>query len=152
MADNLNLLQQKAREWAQKVVDLHKLSVPENMLARKNALLSTAKTIKDSIESVIGKSSYLEPINQLGFLPIVGAVVITSGIAAIVKWTTDYNKFKTEVEQQNKLIDSGMSPQQAANIVKGNIDKFSYTTIAKYALPAFVLFGIGYFLMRKRER
>ncbi len=149
MAEDLNFLQQKARDWASMVVDLHRLKVPDAMVSRKSALLYAAKTIKDSIESVIGKTSYLEPINQLGFLPIIGVVAVSSAIAAIVKWTLDYKKFAAEVEQQNKLIDTGMSPVQAANIVKGAAG-FSISNALKYGIPIVGLIGAAYFLLRRK--
>ncbi len=150
MAEDLNFLQQKAREWALKVVELHNTKVPAEFEGQKAKLLYAAKTIKDTLEKTIGKASYLEPMNQLGFLPIlVGGTVIAGSIAAITKWTLDYKTFSDKIAQQNRLIASGLSPQQAANVVNSGVS-FSFSTLAKYALPAFGVGLLAYFLTRKK--
>lgn len=144
----LNFLQQKGRAWALQVVELHKTKVPAQFQTKKDALLSSAKTIKKLIESAVGKSAALAPMDQLGFIPaVLGAGAITAGLAAITKWSLDYKKFNSELKYQKELVNSGLSPQQAANVV--NAGKFNPKTLLKYAIPAIGVILIGTFLTKR---
>lgn len=117
MADDLNYLQTRAREWAAKVVNLYHMKVPPEFEPGKKALLTTAKKIKDAVETITGPLDYLKPMNELGILPLViGAIGVSGAIALIVKWTLDYNTFLSKVNERNKLIAAGMDPVQAAKV------------------------------------
>lgn len=126
MADEsaqLNILQVKARQWASKVVDLYNTPVPQQFQAEKNALLAFALKIKNAVEKLTGPIGALSEMNsiaasQLGFIPyIVGGVAVTAAIAAIVKWTYDYNKFKSKLTEIKSLQDGGLSAGDAYNLV-----------------------------------
>lgn len=154
--NDVSYLKQKAQEWAGKVVNLYHMQVPPEYEAKKRALLSSAKKIKDSIEYLTGPLAYLSAMNSmnLGFIPVVvGVVGVTGAIAAVTYWITDYNKFLVTVEERNKLIAAGLSPQQAANIVSQNHDKESFFGF-KIDSSKIVLglggIGLVYFIAKKQ--
>lgn len=154
MADDLNYLQTKAREWASKVVNLYHTPAPSDMQAQKTALMNTAKSIKDTVEAITGPLTFLEPMNQLGFIPvIIGVAGVAGAVAMIVKWTLDYQTFIKKVEDRNALIKGGLSPQQAANVT--NMSEKQGTTLFGFDLkqlvwPAMIIGG-GY-LYGKKQR
>lgn len=114
---DVSYLKQKAQEWAGKVVNLYHMQVPPEYEAEKRALLTTAKKLKDAIESITGPLQFLAPMNQLGFIPVViGVVGVAGAVALIVKWTLDYQTFVKKVQDRNALIAGGMSPEQAARV------------------------------------
>lgn len=147
---DLNLLQQKARAWALKVVELHNTPVPDELVPAKLTLINSAKKIKSVIEKITGPISALQPINELGVIPVVvGVVGVAAAAAAITKWTLDYNKFKTMITERNRLIESGLSPNQANALVTLPATGLTRTvqTFGKYAL-----LGGGLFLAAKYFR
>lgn len=118
MSDDVNILRRKAREWAQVVVNLHNTQVPPEFEDEKRALLNMAKKIKTYIEKATGTIPELDPMNQLGALPVVfGVVGVAAAAAAVTKWTYDYKKFVKKISDRNALIKDGVDPQTAANIV-----------------------------------
>ena len=146
----LNILQQKAREWASKVVELYNLQVPAEFEGAKRALLASAKTIKNAVEKITGPLDAFAPMRQIPELGViwfaVGGVAVAAAAAAIYKWTTDYNKFLQQVKMRQQLIDSGVNPKDAQTLVfapsfSENVKKFG-----KYGLGAFALYlGAKYF-------
>ena len=112
-----NVLQKKAREWAQVVVNLHNTPVPAPLEKDKKSLLNYAKSVKTMIESAVGSVPQLEPLNQLGALPLlVGVVGVGVAAAAITKWYIDYRKFLAKVETYNTLRQEGNSAAASAAI------------------------------------
>lgn len=112
-------LKKAAREWAAKVVNLHKSDVPQNMQKDKEGLLAYAKTVKNLIEKVFPNFDLIEngDSNQLGWIPIIAGAAIAAAAAAIAKWTYDYNKFMARLKEYNKLRAEGVSGQDAAKIL-----------------------------------
>lgn len=150
---DVSYLKQKAQEWAGKVVNLYHMQVPPEYEAEKRALLATAKKLKDAIESITGPLQFLAPMNELGFIPVViGVVGVAGAVALIVKWTLDYQTFVKKVDDRNKLIQGGLSPQQAANIVnmseKQSSPLFGFD-MKKMVLPVLILGG-GYLYGKKQ--
>lgn len=121
MEQDTNWLRQKAREWAIKVVELHKTDVPPEMIEEKKALLRRAKKIKDSVEKVIGPVAEFGVMNQyelgLGPVAVIGALGIGAVGALIYKWNLDAKAFIARRNDINRLIESGMSPKAAAEVV-----------------------------------
>lgn len=151
MAEDLNLLQRKAREWAQKVVELHNTPVPSVLEGQKNSLISFAKKIKETVESIAGPISALEPMNQLGVIPIIiGAVGVTGAIAAITKWTLDYNKFKAKLAEIKSLQAQGMSYEKATALVNSAEQQTFMGGVNKVLLTGGLIFGL-YILARKQR-
>ena len=114
----------KAREWAQNVITLLNTPTKGNaaLETKKRSLLKWAKVIRKGVESTTGTIDELESVD-LGIVPaIIPVAVIGASIAAMTKWTLDYKKFMAEIELQNNLLESGISPQQASQMV-ANIGK-----------------------------
>jgi len=146
-----NWLRRQAQAWAKNVVALHHQPVPEIFEAEKQALLNTAKTIKNAVEGVLGTVPELDPMNQLGFIPVVvGAVGVAGAAAAITKWTLDFKKFLARVNDRNALLESGMDPKlvqeflvrsegkkSTAGIVSGDMKQIA--TIGGLAFAAWLL-------------
>lgn len=149
---DLNFLEKQALAWAEKVVKLYKTPVPPQLQTAKNNLIATAKTIKEKVESLTGKKPYLAPMDQLGFIVPVVVGGVAWAIAAIVKWTTDYDKFNTEVEQFNSLVKGGMTPDQAANVMNKQKQPFSinWMTVLKFGVPLAIVGGV-YLAMRGKR-
>lgn len=149
---DLNFLQERAQVWAGHVVNLHNTEVPPNMEPAKQALLTTAKGIKNAIEKITGPLKYLEPMNQLGILPvIVGTVGVAGAAALITKWTYDYKRFIKKVEERNKLMAGGLSAEQAAKVV--NMSDQS-KPLFQIVSPKALLFGggaIALYMIGKRK-
>lgn len=144
-----NFLEQKAYEWALKVRELYNTPVPAQYASEKAALLSFAKSVKETIEKVAGPLNALAPMNELGAIPIViGVVGVAGAAAAITKWTTDYYAFKTKIDDRNALINSGLTPQQATNIVAQTQGVGWSDNLVKVAKFGAIGFGL-YFAARK---
>lgn len=153
MSEDINYLQQKAREWAGQVVNLYNTKVPPEYEAEKRALISTAKGIKDAVEYVTGPLSVLAPMDELGFFPVViGAVGVAGAVALIVKWTLDYQTFVKKIQDRNALIAGGMTPQQAANI--SNMSEKQGGSLINFdgkKLGLLALLGVGGYLVGKKQ-
>lgn len=155
--EHLNMLQQKARDWALLVVKLYHTDVPKDLEPEKRLLLKAAQKIKETIEKITGPISALSPMNEiqdqnLGFVfLIIGAAVILSAIAAITKWTLDYKSFMAKVADRNNLIAQGMSPQQAAQITATTAGNTGWLDSVKKFWPIGVI-GLGalYYFSHKR--
>lgn len=143
-----NKLKSAAQDWAKKVVEVYNTPVPPELAADKNKLLSTAKTIKKSIEGIYGGLTDLNSIN-LGAIPaLVPIAVIVGAAAAITKWTYDYNTFKDKLTEYQKMVASGVPERDAAKTV----DLIGQSASAKSALNTalkIVPFAVGGFLLYK---
>lgn len=145
----LDSLRQKAREWAQSVVELHNTPVPADLESEKRELLNRAKTVKNAIEKVFGTLEELKPIAQiqeLGAVPIlVPAAVIAAASAAIGAWYLSYKKFKKKLEGYNTLRHSGLTHEQALSVIGKDENVFQS---AKNLLIPVALIGGAYLLLR----
>lgn len=150
MSDDLNILQRKAKEWAQLVVNLHNTPVPKEFEDEKAGLINFARKIKSAIEKVTGKTEVLEPLDELGWLPVAAIIGVAGAAAAITKWTLDYRLFIKKVQERNVLISGGMAPEQAARVV--NMAEKSTSSFLP-SLPSWTpLAAMGafyYFFLRK---
>lgn len=147
MIDSLRL---KAKEWAQKVVDVYNTPVTGPLAEEKKRLLSKAKWIKDTIEGVLGTVDELEGAG-LGILPLIPVAVIGAAAAAIYKWTLDYKTFTDKVAAQKDLIAKGASPMQAAQMV-AKLDEGTSLINLKGLLPVVLIGGgLWWFSQNKRK-
>lgn len=150
-----NLLQRKAREWAEAVVNLHNTPVPSQFEGDKKRLLNYAKTVKNVVESAIGTIPQLDPLNQLGAIPVViGVIGVGAASAAIVKWYTDYAKFKEKINLYNTLRKEGNNAQVSTNLTNSitnqpSILKSVFSDTKKIAMLGVAGF-LGLTLLKKR--
>lgn len=153
-AQDLNFLERKAHDWAIKVRTLHNTPVAPQHEGEKRTLLNFAKKIKDNIEAVTGNIPALDPIDELGIWPLAfGVVGVSAALAAITKWTLDYKKFMVKVNETNKLIARGHSPQQAAEIVRGLDPQqrgFFDIDFKQLAMPALIIGGLIWYQRSKK--
>ncbi len=143
----IDSFKQKARVWAQKVVDLHNLPVPNDMLEQKQKMIDSAETIKKWIEGIFGT---IDGFNQagLGILPLVPIAVIATALAAITKWSISYATFVATVKERKRLEASGLSPQMAAELARKNQDSALIKIDWKAALPFALVLGTFLFFNR----
>lgn len=128
-------VENRAKQWALEVVNLHHLPVPSYLEPRKRKLLKHAEYIKKSLEATDPLRPFAPVAGELGFLPlIIGGGVVA--VAAMTKWAKDAYAISTETSRYNDLIKSGLTPQQAQNVL--NQSSFNWKMIA---IPASVLIG-----------
>lgn len=152
MADDVGYLKSKAQEWAGLVVNLYNTPVPAHLQAEKNALINTAKKIKDTIETVTGPLSIMEPLNHLGVIPVViGIVGVGTAVTLITKWVIDYQTFTKKVAEYRALQDGGLSPQQAANVVAKLDDKTLFGLNTNKIIWSVGGLGALYFFAKKQR-
>lgn len=124
--DTIETLKQKAREWASKVVKLYNTPVPKELESEKNSLLKYAKVVKESIEKVLGKVDEfgeIDKIDGLGFvLPLVPVVAISAAAVAIANWYYRNDALTKKLSAYSKLVDGGLSHQQALSVIKESSD------------------------------
>lgn len=118
----LSTLKQKAREWAQTVVNLKNTPVSPKMQPKKDALMARAKWIKEKIEAVWPEfTSGMD----LGFLPLlIPAIAATAIIAEIGIFYVQYKNFIADAAAENKreaiytdlTKNQGVSPSEAARV------------------------------------
>lgn len=133
--ENIDFLRTKAQAWAKRVVDLYNTPVPAGTkeAETKKLLLSRAKKIKEGIEAITGNMESFDPLDklELGFIPLlIGAGAVAASVAAIVKWNYDHDEFDKTMTEYNRLITTGMPPDQAAKIA-GMINKSAPSTISQ---------------------
>lgn len=154
----LSLIEQfkaKAQEFMQALQRLHNIpagDVPENLQGEYSNLMGTAQTIQGTIgwitstvDSVISTVSNIFGFNGvdytrdyvngsgntgMGIVPLVPIAAITAGIAAMSKFISDVYLFERKVTEQKRLENTGMSRQEAADVVSQISDG---NTIAKTA-------------------
>ncbi len=108
----------KARDWAEKVIDLNDTEVRIPALVdKKSKLMKWAGIIRKGVESITGTIDELENAGIAALPAVVPVATVALSLAAITKWTTDYLKFKDAVALQNDLIDGGTSPKTANEMV-----------------------------------
>ena len=130
----IDQFKEKARDWAKQVVELHNMDVGTVLQPKKKSLLSTASTIKKTIESVFGTFDELENVG-LGVAFLIPVAVIAAALAAIAKWTYDYQKLKVLLSEQQRLESAGLSPQTAANVIAKKIDSSLINIDTKKMIP-----------------
>lgn len=115
-------LKQKAREWAQTVVNLKNTPVSPKLQPKKDALMERARWIKNKIETVW--PDFAAGMN-LGILPLViPAIAATAIIAEIGLFYVQYKSLIAESVSENKKTEifndltknQGKSPEEAARI------------------------------------
>jgi hypothetical protein len=143
-----------AKKWAKAVVDLQQLEVPPFLERKKKKLIKQAIFIKSALE----KSDHVTPVaTELGFIPLLVAGGIAAA-AAMTKWITDAKQVtetaqqsKTDAEAVKQLMDTGLTQQQAVDVVLGK----KTTDWKKYLIPAgigfTVLMGLMWFMRGKRN-
>lgn len=145
-------LREKAREWAQMVVDLNNTPVPADMQAEKSRLLKYAKTVKESIEAVFGTMDEFSDIG-LGFLPVVGAAAVAAAAGAITYWVLDYKKLVKTLDERRRLESVGVSPETAGELTKNLYGKDSggsvVSKITSGITGPIILVGGAYFLAKQ---
>lgn len=125
----IDALKSKARDWAGKVVELHKTQVPKSKQPEKDFLINSAEKIKNAIESVTGALPELAPIAQatgtMGAAPLVIAAGIAGAAGAIVWWTSRYTKLMAGVTSNreaklfyDELIANGETPERATKMAR----------------------------------
>lgn len=144
----LEALREQARDWAAKVRELIDTPVPAHLVTEKNALISFAKKIKDTLESILGTVDEFAPM-QLGFLQFVAAAAIAAAAAAVTKWMLDYKKFKEKLGAYNKLTSAGIPANQAATIVSNLDQQRSLLSFNGASLPLLLLAGGGIYLLSR---
>lgn len=149
----ISFLKRKAREWALLVVKLHNTPVPPALEGQKQTLLNFARRIKTSVENITGPLDALSPLNQLGIIPVlIGGAAIGGVIAAITKWTLDYRRFMAKLAEQRLLIEQGVSPAEAANIVNQSDKRISlFGSLNKPLLIGALVLGGAWLYSRKRS-
>lgn len=158
-------LKQKARDWAQLVVKLHKTPVPAKFQSKKDALMDNALKIKSAIESVTGAMPELAAISQatgLNAVPVIAGVIGVGAAAAyITYWVYQYKSLMKEVETQKRaeteykrLVESGVSAPEAASVVKKVFERQKQSAIVnslmKGLIPILLVGGAAYYLMQRR--
>lgn len=142
---------QKARKWAQQVVELSNTPVTGPLAEKKASLLKWAKYIKNGIESVFGTIDELENVGLgIAFIPLVPVAVVAASLAAITKWTLDYQKFKQMVAEQKRLEDKGVDPVTASTIVAKK-SKPLFNLDLKGPLGLLLLGGGAWWLFTRRK-
>jgi len=56
--------------------------------------------------------------DSLGFVPVIAAGVIAASAGLVLYWLSDYKKFSEKLNEYNSLRESGLSPDQAASVIK----------------------------------
>lgn len=148
----LNALRARASQWAQDVKTVIDTDVPPELQAQKDALISRARTVKETLESVLGTIDELAPIG-LGYLmyAIPAAAIIAAG-AAVTYWYYDHDKFVKSLEAYNATISRGGTATQAAQVVAAiNGNSSSLATLGfGLNLPTILIGGmILYFVLGK---
>lgn len=145
----LDALRDKARQWAQDVKTLMDTPVPPELVGEKASLINNAKTIKETLESVLGTVDELAPMN-FGFLPIIGVGAIGVALAAVTAWYASHDSLNEKLKAYNDLIKSGIPHNQAMSITTGlaNTQSGNKTSIFSTPLIIVALAG-GYFLLNK---
>ncbi len=140
----------KAKAWAQDVLDVINTPVSGELAVEKARLLKWAKYIKKGIEGVFGTIDELENAG-LGVLPLIPIAVVGASLAAMYKWTLDYQTFKRQVEEQKRLEAKGVDPATAARMIakKGAPSLISFGTLSPLLLIG-LAGGAWYFFGRKR--
>jgi hypothetical protein len=143
----------KAREWAENVVELVNTPTYGNVLleSKKAKLLKWAKVIRKGVESTTGTIDELESVD-LGVVPaIVPVAVIAASIAAMTKWGIDYKKFRDEVALQESLIKSGVPPQQASQMVANIGKKAPLISVDNPKLIGIGVLAVGGYMLAKSQ-
>lgn len=136
----LNRFKSKADEFMRALDKLNSLNdVPANLEEEFSGLRLTAdivggtiNTITTTIDSVTGFFSdffnfdgvgatrdYInnKPTNGMGLIPLVAPAMIAGSIAAMTKFISDVYVFERKITEQKRLVSTGVSAQDAANIV-----------------------------------
>ena len=119
--NDLNIFQQKARDWANEVVDLYNTPVMPQYAQDKQDMLNRAKWIKDKVELVLGKTETLAPLDtiNLGVLPfIIGGVALASIAGLMYKWHLDYQTLIENHQHTAALISAGVPAEKAAGLTE----------------------------------
>lgn len=136
-----------AKNWAQKVVELHALKVPPHLEPRKRKLLRHAEIIKKSLEATDPLRPLAPVASELGFIPLlIGGGIIA--VTAMSKWAKDAYQIKTEKEQYDALIASGVSAAKAQQIMAGN--KINWQMLL--GIPAVLIGGFLTYKMIGRRK
>lgn len=129
------------------------------------ALMSRGVSLRSTIESTLstiqGAMDWLKNWFGLGLIPLIPIAVLAGSIALVTKWVTDAYALKARIDEQQRLEAKGLTPQQAANVLKqsaGEPSKGIFDTLAanvqNIAIGAVVIGGvlIGVRYMRRRQR
>ena len=131
------------------------------------ALMDRGAWVRSAIEKVTGATDTVVgwfknllggvevETRSLGFLPLVPVAIIAASTAAIAKWMSDAYVFGRKLRAVEDLEAKGLSPQEAAELVKGQegAGLFNFS-LGGAAMPVYVL-GIGalaYLMWRFRKR
>lgn len=109
-------IEDRAKIWAQQVVQLHSLPVPDYLRPRKNKLLKQAEFIKKSLEATDPLRPMQPVAAELGFLPlIIGGGLVA--VAAMSKWAKDAFEISKESERFDQLVKGGLTAAQAQAVL-----------------------------------
>lgn len=143
----LSALREKAKQWAYDVQAIYNTDVPPSLAGEKAALLTRAKAIKETLESVLGTVDELAPM-QLGFLPLVGGAAIAAAAAAVTAWYVSRDSFMEKVNAYNGLKKDGVPHEQAMAIVTGLAKKPSIA--GSLSVPLLLIGGgVAFYFWRK---
>jgi hypothetical protein len=142
------MLRDKARQWALDVKKIHDTDVPPNLVGEKIKLIERAKTIKGTLESVLGTVDELAPMN-FGFLPLIGAGAIGAAGAAIAAWYVGRNAFVDKLGAYDKLRQQGITHKEAMQVVDSK-HGVAAGFLGGLSLPVMIGGGIlAFILLRK---
>ena len=169
----LNRFKIKAGEFMQALSRLDAINnVPANLQEEYSGLQTTADYVQStinwitsSVDSVTGffsdvfnfdgVSEVRDYINNgntgnMGFIPLIPLAAISGALALMSKFIADVYVFERKIAEQKRLENTGLSPQQAAEVVDKIKGKSLSDNLAGIAKP--VAWGFGLFFLSKIVR
>lgn len=165
--NTLQRFKDKATEFMQVFTRLGSMEdIPPNLQQEYSELMDTGSNIfgtvswiTSSVDSVTGFfSDFFEfdgvqatrdfingETDQLGIIPLVPIAAVTGAIAFMSKYVSDVYLFERKVTEQKRLVASGISEREAADIVDSISGKGLSANLADIAKP--LGFAIGAFVV-----
>lgn len=96
---------------------------PSDLVAQRNILLNTAKTIFNQIDKT--GFEYTKP-DQMGILPVIGAAAAGAVIASIVAWFKGSDNLDKRLEVYNQQLTQGATHNQAIQATNALVPPSSF--------------------------
>ncbi len=166
----LNRFKVKAGEFMDALNKLNSFTdVPPNLEEEFSYLRTTAdvvggtiSTITGTVDSVTGFFSdffsfdgvaatreYIDnkPVAGMGLIPLIPIAMISGALAAMTKFISDVYVFERKITEQKRLVSTGVSEQDAAQIVDKIAGQGIITQLQGLAKP--VGFALGLFFLSR---
>jgi hypothetical protein len=154
----------KAREFSTIYSDLYKRDPKKypTLAAQRAELLARGSTIKNTVEKITGgvdkvwsflKSTFgfsgFDEVEELGVVPLIPIAIVAAAITLMGKWLKDAYTLKMQFDRYDQLTAKGVSPERAADIVKGVVGGGGFFESIGKAVPL-ILLGVAVVIILPR--